>query len=97
MDKQIHYKSLVSGIIFFAFAFSVHSGELNHKLWFKQPAKYWNSQALHLGNGFIGASFFGGVENEKFALTEGSIWTGKTFGNRKCRFSGADYNYLNRL
>jgi alpha-L-fucosidase 2 len=34
---------------------------------------------LHLGNGYMGASFFGGVEEEKIALTEKSMWTGKPF------------------
>jgi len=80
MEKSTHFKSALSGIILFVFTYSVYASELNHNLWFSQPARYWNSQALHLGNGFIGASFFGGVEAEKFALTEGSIWTGKTFG-----------------
>jgi len=53
--------------------------DYNQKLWYTYPAEYWNSQALHLGNGFIGASFFGGVEEEKIALTEKSMWTGKPF------------------
>jgi len=51
--------------------------DFNQKLWYTYPAKYWNSQALHLGNGYFGASFFGGVEKEVFALTEQSIWTGE--------------------
>jgi alpha-L-fucosidase 2 len=51
----------------------------NHEIWFRYPAKYWNSQALHLGNGSIGASFFGGVEQEKFTLTEKSMWHGGPF------------------
>jgi alpha-L-fucosidase 2 len=51
----------------------------NHELWYTYPAKYWNSQALHLGNGFMGASFFGGVPTEKFALTEQSMWIGGPF------------------
>lgn len=48
----------------------------NQKLWYTYPAKYWNSQALHLGNSYFGASFFGGVEEETFALTEKSMWLG---------------------
>src|ERR1700677_1657637 len=48
----------------------------NEVLWYTYPATYWNSQALHLGNGFMGASFFGGVDTEKIALTEGSVWSG---------------------
>ena len=48
----------------------------NHVLWFTYPAKYWNSQALHLGNSYFGASFFGGIEEEVFALSEKSMWRG---------------------
>ncbi len=51
----------------------------NHVLWYTYPAQYWNSQSLHLGNGYMGASFFGGVEREKFSLTEGSMWCGGPF------------------
>ncbi|MDX1285694.1 MAG: glycoside hydrolase N-terminal domain-containing protein, partial [Draconibacterium sp.] len=51
--------------------------DFNQKLWYTYPAKYWNSQALHLGNGYFGASFFGGVEKETFALTKQSMWTGE--------------------
>lgn len=53
--------------------------ESNNTLWYTYPAKYWNSQSLHLGNGYLGASFFGGVGEEKFSLTEGSMWTGGPF------------------
>lgn len=55
------------------------SEKFNHQLWYTYPAEYWNSQSLHLGNGFMGASFFGGIQQEKFALTEGSMWTGGPF------------------
>jgi len=48
----------------------------NNRLWYRYPAKYWNSQALHLGNGYFGASFFGGIKEEVFAISEKSFWTG---------------------
>jgi alpha-L-fucosidase 2 len=48
----------------------------NHRIWYTYPAKYWNSQALHLGNGYFGASFYGRVEEEVFSLTDASMWTG---------------------
>ncbi|NTV84741.1 MAG: hypothetical protein HGA23_10645, partial [Bacteroidales bacterium] len=48
----------------------------NSILWYTYPARYWNSQALHLGNGYFGASFFGGVDEEVFSLSEKSLWTG---------------------
>lgn len=49
------------------------------ELWYESPARQWNSQALHLGNGHFGASFFGGVERETLALSEGSMWAGGPF------------------
>ncbi|MEE9463825.1 MAG: glycoside hydrolase family 95 protein [Bacteroidales bacterium] len=48
----------------------------NSRLWYEYPARYWNSQALHLGNSYFGASFFGGIGEEVFALTDQSMWTG---------------------
>lgn len=49
----------------------------NEVLWYEYPAKYWNSQGLHLGNGYFGATFFGGQTSETFSLSEGSMWTGE--------------------
>jgi alpha-L-fucosidase 2 len=62
---------------FFACNLKRNPGNYNQKLWYTYPAKYWNSQALHLGNGYFGVSFFGGVKKETFSLTEKSMWTGK--------------------
>lgn len=33
-------------------------------------------EALPLGNGYMGAMFFGGVEQEQIQFTEGSLWAG---------------------
>jgi alpha-L-fucosidase 2 len=48
----------------------------NELLWYRYPGQDWNSQALHLGNGYFGVSFFGGVQQEKFTLGEKTFWTG---------------------
>jgi len=48
----------------------------NERLWYQYPGQDWNSQALHLGNGYFGASFFGGVKQERFTLGEKTFWTG---------------------
>lgn len=45
-------------------------------LWYGQPAQSWESEALPIGNGRIGAMVFGGVENERLALNEISLWSG---------------------
>lgn len=49
----------------------------NHQLYFAAPATLWNSQSLHVGNGYMGVSFYGGVEREVLELSEKSIWTGE--------------------
>jgi len=61
----------------------------NSVLWYTYPAKYWNSQALHLGNGYFGASFFGGIDEEVFSLSEKSLWTG---GPARGNWQGAGVN-----
>ena len=48
----------------------------NERLWYRHPATDWNSQALHLGNGYFGASFFGSVLQERFTLGEKTFWLG---------------------
>lgn len=45
-------------------------------IWFTYPATDWKTQCLHLGNGYMGLSFYGGVESERFDLAEESFWTG---------------------
>jgi alpha-L-fucosidase 2 len=45
-------------------------------LHYKQPAEDWQSQALPIGNGRIGAMIFGGAQKEDLQLNEISLWTG---------------------
>lgn len=56
------------------------------KLWYSQPATDWQSEALPIGNGFIGAMFFGGIEKEQIQFAEGTLWSGGPG-------SGEAYNY----
>jgi alpha-L-fucosidase 2 len=78
--RIIHRIILCACTSLFMMAFSCSgdekAGASNQEIWFRYPAKYWNSQALHLGNSYFGASFFGGIEEEVFTLTEKSMWTG---------------------
>ena len=69
-------KLILLGFLCFSCAGKEKTPDNNNRLWYRYPAKYWNSQALHLGNGYFGASFFGGVEEEVFAISEKSFWTG---------------------
>ena len=45
------------------------------KLWYTEPAQQW-VEALPIGNGRIGAMVFGGVQEEKLALNEDTLWSG---------------------
>jgi alpha-L-fucosidase 2 len=44
-------------------------------LWYRQPARVW-TEALPIGNGRLGAMVFGGVDVERLALNEDTLWSG---------------------
>ncbi|NQX67245.1 discoidin domain-containing protein [Paenibacillus alba] len=50
----------------------------DHKLslWYRQPATDWESEALPIGNGFMGGMVFGGIEQERIQLNEKTLWSG---------------------
>lgn len=76
MNQKISIVITFLCLFYFSCTIKEQSLSNNHKLWYTYPAKYWNSQALHLGNSYFGASFFGGVEEETFSLSEKSMWSG---------------------
>src|SRR6478672_12218202 len=45
-------------------------------LFYKQPATDWQTQALPIGNGRLGAMIFGDAIHEHIQLNEISLWTG---------------------
>ena len=44
-------------------------------LWYRRPAAEW-TEALPIGNGRLGAMIFGGIDNERIQLNEGTLWGG---------------------
>ena len=46
-------------------------------LWYGTAAKEWESEALPVGNGTLGAMVFDGVEHERIQLNEHSLWSGR--------------------
>lgn len=46
------------------------------KLWYQTPAKEW-MEAAPLGNGRIGAMIFGGIDRDRIALNEVTLWAGQ--------------------
>ncbi|WP_212735446.1 glycosyl hydrolase family 95 catalytic domain-containing protein [Herbidospora galbida] len=45
-------------------------------LWYNSPATDWETQALPIGNGPLGAKLFGGVASEQIQFNEKTLWTG---------------------
>ncbi|NQU51440.1 MAG: glycoside hydrolase family 95 protein [Bacteroidetes bacterium] len=58
----------------------------NLRLWYTQPATDWMTEALPIGNGYMGAMFFGGVEKEQIQFAEGSLWSGGPGSNPEYNF-----------
>jgi alpha-L-fucosidase 2 len=71
--------SKIAAILLILFCWSCGQGtqkEDDLLLWYEKPAENWMREALPVGNGYIGAMFFGGVEKEQIQFTEGSLWAG---------------------
>ena len=52
------------------------------ELWYNQPAQVWE-EALPLGNATTGAMVFGGINRERFALNDHTLWSGyPNLGNK---------------
>ena len=47
-----------------------------HALWYQQPATDWQSGALPIGNGRLGAMFFGDPASDRIQFNEESLWGG---------------------
>src|SRR5215472_3924987 len=61
-------------IVLLAAAITIQAADLI--LRYQQPATDWQSQALPIGNGRLGAMIFGDPRHEHFQLNEDSLWTG---------------------
>lgn len=48
----------------------------DNELWYATPAKEW-MEALPLGNGRLGAMVYGGINRERIALNEITMWSGQ--------------------
>ncbi|WP_019028955.1 glycoside hydrolase family 95 protein [Colwellia piezophila] len=47
-----------------------------NRLWYKQPATDWMTEALPIGNGYMGAMLFGGINEDRIQFNEQSLWAG---------------------
>ena len=71
-------KHIKISILFFSILVSaaVFAEQPTLKLWYDKPATEWMTSALPIGNGTLGAMFFGGVEREQIQFNEKTLWTG---------------------
>ncbi|MDR1380864.1 MAG: glycoside hydrolase family 95 protein [Tannerella sp.] len=68
------------------------------RLWYDAPAAEWMTSALPIGNGELGAMFFGSVEKERIQFNEKTLWSGspdirgsyRNFGDLYLEFPGHD-------
>ena len=64
----------IASILFVATAFQMRA-EAGLNLAYDKPAEKW-TEALPIGNGRIGAMVFGGTEEERLQINEGTLWGG---------------------
>ncbi|KAK7000564.1 glycosyl hydrolase family 65, N-terminal domain-containing protein [Favolaschia claudopus] len=71
-------------LVFLAAAFSLVKGAVgvpatsDTTLWFEQPGVNFTTSIL-LGNGRLGANYYGGVTSDTLGLNEDSIWSGSPY------------------
>ena len=63
-------------VFFIALALTTVAYGQRLALHYNQPAEDWQSQALPIGNGRLGAMIFGDARHEHLQLNEISLWTG---------------------
>lgn len=66
------------------------------ELWYAQPAKVW-MESLPIGNGRLGAMTYDGIEEEKLALNESTMWSGQYNENQNKPFGREKMNQLRKL
>ncbi|CAG4993390.1 hypothetical protein DYBT9275_01161 [Dyadobacter sp. CECT 9275] len=56
------------------------------RLWYDTPAKNWMTEALPIGNGYLGVMFFGDPAEERLQFSEGTLWAGGKNANKEYNF-----------
>jgi alpha-L-fucosidase 2 len=65
-------------------------------LWYEQPAERW-LEATPIGNGRLGAMLYGGVETDRIALDESTLWSGQFDANQEKPFGAEKLAALREL
>lgn len=84
--RKLTFKIIVKLTVFFTIN-SIYSQSSNSfKLWYEHPAIDWMTEALPFGNGYVGAMFFGGIDEEHIQFSEGTLWSGGPDSNSNYNF-----------
>ncbi len=68
-------------VFFLVLVFPLHLVADNTlKLWYKRPAMEW-TEALPIGNAYMGAMIYGGVGSDEIQLNEETFWAGGPYSN----------------
>ncbi|KAG8830376.1 hypothetical protein FRC17_004965 [Serendipita sp. 399] len=59
-------------------------------LWYRTPAANWVFESLPIGNGYMGAAVFGGVQNDTVILNLDDLWAGGPYSDPA--YNGANWN-----
>ncbi len=71
----LNWHDVLSGRMGYALEGNATKEQGRLSIWYNQPAAQWN-EALPLGNGFMGAMVYGGIDQERVQLNESTLWTG---------------------
>lgn len=92
-----HIKTYLAAMILaLAGCQSVTDADKTTELWYAQPAEIW-MESLPVGNGRLGAMTYGGIEEEKLALNESTMWSGQYNENQNKPFGREKMNQLRKL
>jgi len=86
MKKRIVNFLLVGSLIVVLSCKSAVKQDSSLRLWYDKPATDWMTEALPIGNGYMGAMFFGGIEKEQIQFSEGTLWSGGPGSNPAYNF-----------
>ena len=78
---KYHQLSLIV-LLSIGFCTNAQTHQSAHTLWYDEPAQVW-SEALPLGNGYMGAMVFGDPLKEHLQLNEATLYTGDPTGTFK--------------
>lgn len=74
--KHLLFRGLMMLVLTVAGQILSYAGKVPMTLWYDKPATNWMTSALPVGNGELGAMFFGGISQEHVQFNEKSLWTG---------------------